>query len=228
MTAHDEEQILVAVVEKTGKAYQDAPTVANLREWTAAKGALEKYRKAAAEPGAGLRWRKVSEIARWLVQQGYQVQERTVRNHLKARRFSAREDGEFHQEDIEVYAERELKRPGTDQLNPAGASHKDRLTAAMADERELKTKKLKGELIDAGEEEARDARLWRAVRNDIENYAPNVITELVERVIACGIPEEIRPRITALVPELREMYEDFLAEMFERYAREGGMVVEAE
>jgi hypothetical protein len=222
-----EEQILIDAVDKTGQAYQESPTVVNLREWNAAKAALEKYRKALTETTEGQRFRSIAEVARFLIRQGYKVQERTLRNHHKSGLFPVHVGGEFRQQDIEAYAEKNLKRPGYEGQGTGGTpTAKDRLAEAMADGKELDNKKKRGELIDAAEEEARDAKLWRAVRADIENYAPAIITELVERVLSCDPPEELRHRITTLIPELRVTYEDFIAEMFDRYARDGGVAVE--
>jgi len=225
--ATSEEQILIDVVEKTGQAYQEAPTVDNLRKWNAAKAALEKNRKAQTEATEGVRFRNLAEVSRWLTRQGYKAQERTVRNHHKSGLFPAQPGGEYRQQDIETYAKNHLDRPGYSDKNMGGtANAKDRLAEAMAEGKELDNKKKRGELVDAAEEEARDAKLWRAVRADIENYAPGIITELVERVLSCDPPEELRHRITALIPELRVTYEDFIAEMFDRYARDGGVTVE--
>jgi hypothetical protein len=232
-----EEQILAEAVEKTGRAYQEAPTVANLREWNAARAAQDKYHREQEAAATGHRFRNLAEVARWLIRQGYKVNERTVRNHHKAGLFPVQAGGEFRQADIEAYAKNHLDRPGYEgEYSPAGSA-KDRLAEAMAEERELRNKKLKGELIDAAEEEARDARLWRAVRADMENHAPGVINELVDRVMAAisdqrtayseqeGL-EAAKQRITGLVPELRLSYEEFLAELFDRYAQQGGIEVE--
>lgn len=223
---HNEEQILLDAVEKTIAAYREAPTVPNLREWNAAKAALETSRKATAELTSGMRFRNLSEVSRWLIKEGYKVQERTVRNHHKTGLFPVQPGGEFRQADIEAYAKNHLDRPGYSDLAAAGNSSKDRIQAALAEEREFRTSQLKGRLIDAAEEEARDAKLWKAVRSDIEQQAPAVITELVERIIGLDPPEELRHRITALIPELRVTYEDFIAEMFDRYAKAGGIFVD--
>lgn len=222
----NEEQILLEAVEKTASAYRDASTVANLREWNAAKSALEKFRQAKEETTAGARFKNLSEVSRWLIREGYKCQERTVRNHHKSGLFPIQPGGEFRQHDIEAYAKTHLDRPGYRDQAAAGNSSKDRLIKAQAEEREFRTAQLKGRLIDAAEEEARDARLWKAVRADVEQYAPAVINELVERIIACNPPEELRHRITAMIPELRDVYEDYIAEMFDRYAREGGVYVD--
>ena len=222
-----EEQILIDVVEKTGGVYREASTVVNLREWNAAKSALDKFRKARDEEITGHRFRNLAEVSRWLIRQGYKIQERTVRNHHKAGYFPTQTGGEFRQADIDNYAKNHLDRPGFAGEYSPTTSAKDRLAEAMAEERELRNKKLKGELIDAMEEEARDAKLFRALRADLENHAPAVINELVERIMACDPPEEIRLRVNSLVPELRVHYEDFLAELFNRYAQQGGMVIES-
>lgn len=221
-----ENQILLEAVEKTASAYREASTIANLREWNGAKAALEKFVQAQEESSAGVRFKNLSEVSRWLIRQGYKVQERTVRNHHKSGLFPIQPGGEFRQQDVEAYAKNRLDRPGYQDSSAIGNSHKDRLIKAQADEREFRTAQLQGRLIDAAEEEARDAKLWKAVRADIEQYAPALVNELVERIVACNPPDELRHRILAIVPELRDIYEDFIAEMFDRYAREGGITVE--
>jgi hypothetical protein len=64
------------------------------------------------------------------------------------------------------------------------------------------------------------------VRSDIEQQGPGVITELVERVLALDLPQDLRDRINALAPALRETYEEAIAEIFDRHAQEGGVWVE--
>ena len=221
-----EEQILLEGERKTAASYQEAPTVVNMRAWNAAKVALEKFRETQEEAAAGVCFKNLSEVSRYLIRKGYKVQERTVRNHRKAGLFPIQPGNKFRQEDIDAYAKNHLDPPAGQDLAGAGNGHKDRLVAAQAEEREFRLAQLKGQLIDAAEEEARDARLWKAVRADIEQQAPGVINELVERVLALAPPEDLRHKVLAMIPELRDSYEDYLAEMFDRFARDGGIMVE--
>lgn len=220
-----EEQILIDAVQKTAADYQAEPSVPNLRAWNAAKGSLEKFQREKADASSGPRLKNIAEVARFLIRAGYKVQERTVRNHRKQGLFPIQPGGEFLQKDIEAYANNNLDRPGHEEDGNENKGSKDRLTSAMADERELRVKKLSGQLIDAAEEEARDARIWRSVRNEIEQEAPGVINELVEEVLALGLPDEHRQRIVSLVPQLRESYQEKVADIFDRYAVEGGVWV---
>jgi len=222
-TTLSEEEILREAVRKTAAAYQEAPTVVNMRAWNAAKTSLEKFQQVREESAAGLRFKNLSEVSRYLIREGYKVQERTVRNHHKGGLFPVHPGGEFRQQDIDNYAKNNLDRPGYQGAASAEETHRSRL---QAEEREFRTAQLKGKLIDAAEEEARDAKLWKAVKADFEQYAPGVINELVERIFAFDPPEEMRQRISSLIPELREVYEGYIAEMFDRYAREGGVFVD--
>lgn len=220
-----EGEILADAVEKTAKAYQENPSVSNLREWNAAKAAMEKFRRDQ-ESGGAPRLKNLAEVSRWLIREGYKVQERTVRNHYKQHLFPAQPGGEFLLRDIEAYAQRHLDRPGHESQGIEPTS-KDRLTAAMAQERELRVKKLEGALLDAAEEEARDARLWRAVRYEVEQQAPSVINELMEQVLSLPeISEELRQRMVSLIPGLRVTYEENIADIFNRFAVDGGVWVE--
>jgi hypothetical protein len=222
-----EEQLLKVSVAKTMGAYQRETTVVNLREMQGAKRALDDFQRRQRAETEGPRFRNLVEVARWLITEGYKVQERTVRNHQKAGFFPAQPGGEYRQSDIEAYAKAHLDRPGYTRQGPVTANnYRDRLTEAMARDRELIVAQREGKLIDAAEEEARDAKLWRAVRADIETHAPGVINELVERVSAATLDLGLKQRIAAMIPELRAGYEDFLAEMFDRYSQQGGMDVD--
>lgn len=107
-----EEQILLDAVEKTSRAYIEDSSVTNLRAWTAAKSALEKFQQSREASAAGIRFKNLSEVSRWLIREGYKVQERTVRNHQKSGLFHPQPGGEYRLQDVEAYAQLHLERPG--------------------------------------------------------------------------------------------------------------------
>lgn len=221
-----EEQILTEAVARNLQAYQESATVENQRNYLASKKALEDFRKRQTVEET---LKNLEDISRWVVTEGYIVSPRTVRNHSTRPGFPHRQkDGTWLKCEIEAYADANWDNPSRRKAEtaPTVPDARDRLQIAMAEERELKNQKLRGELIDAAEEEIRDARLWGAVRADIENRAPNVINEMIERVLALDLSDVDKAEISALVPTLRTIYEDFIDEMFDRYAREGGIVVE--
>lgn len=155
------------------------------------------------------------------LQRTYQIEKSKLSKDCKEGKVP-RKDGLYHAKDLDFYADAVHLKPKTSAPAPI-ADGSDRLKSAMAEEREIRVSMLKGNLIDAAEEEARDARLWFAVRTDIENHAPAIVNELVNRIAGLGLPEDITARIIALAPELRVTYEDALAEMFDRYAKDGGI-----
>lgn len=155
------------------------------------------------------------------LQRTYQIQKSKLSKDCTTGKVPRRE-GVYHAKDLDFYAAAVHLSPLTSAPAPAADSG-DRLKLAMAKEREYRLSMLEGSLIDAAEEEARDARLWFAVRTDIENHGPAIINDLVNRVASLGLPEDITGRILSLVPELRATYEDSLAEIFDRYARDGGI-----
>ena len=133
-----------------------------------------------------------------------------------------RKEGVYLAKDLDFYASAVHLRPKTS-APLLTADPADRLKNAHADEREFRLGVLKGQFIDAAEEEARDSRLWFAVRTDIENHGPAIVNELVNRVAGLGLPEDVTARILALIPDLRITFEDALAEIFDRYAKDGGI-----
>lgn len=197
-----------------------APTSANI-------AAVEKARKALDDYLAGLSGSEAAEkfatqaAALEYLQRKWQIEKSKLSKDVKGSKVP-RKDGFFHAKDLDYYAAASHLKPKTIEADKQ-VDGNDRLKSAMAEEREIRVAALKGELINAAEEEARDARLWFAVRTDIENHAPAVVSELVNRVAALGLPEEITARIMALVPELRVTYEDAIAEIFDRYAKDGGI-----
>ena len=155
------------------------------------------------------------------LQRTYQIEKSKLSKDSKDGKVP-RKDGLYHAKDLDYYAEAvhlKTKTSAPVVINDGS----ERLKSAMAEEREIRVSMLKGNLIDAAEEEARDSRLWFAVRTDIENHGPAVVNELINRIAAIGLPEEITTRIIGLVPDLRVTYEDAIAEIFDRYARAGGL-----
>jgi len=59
--------------------------------------------------------------------------------------------------------------------------------------------------------------------HDLESYGPTLINELVNRLDALDLPEESKQKIVSLVPELRVFYGSAVDEMFDRYAKAGGV-----
>lgn len=212
-------QHLQAILDAARKAAKDKPTSANITAVERAQKALEDHQRDLAE-GNGERFKTQAAALEYL-QRTWKIEKSKLSRDVQEGRCP-RKDNHYFARDLDYYAHAARLEPKTTEQKLT-VDNDDRLRAAQAEERELRVAKLKGELIDAAEEEARDARLWYAVRTDIESEGPRIVNELVNRIAALNLPEEHHTRIAALVPELRNTFEDTLAEIFDRYAQQGGI-----
>lgn len=215
MTDHRTE--LEEILEVATAAAKVNPTEANIRAVDKARKSLTEYQ----DKAAGVEKFKTQAAALEYLQRNWIIQKSKLSNDVSAGRCP-RKDGYFSSRDLDFYAAAVRLQPSTSQA-ASKDDGVDRFKRAMAEEREIKVAMLKGNLIDAAEEEARDARILAAIKTDVENNGPAVINELINRVMTIVDDEQIRERIQKLSPELRIVYEDGVAGIFDRYARDGGI-----
>lgn len=214
----DQIQHLREIFEAASAAAKASPTATNI-------AAVDKARKAlddclASSAGTGEKFATQAAALEYL-QRTWQIEKSKLSADVTKGRVP-KKDGYFLASDLDFYAQACHLKPKTIETRE-NEDHDDRLKKAQADERELRVARLRGDLIDAAQEEARDARLWFAVRTDLENHAPVIVNELINRIGALNLPDDILSRILDLAPELRTTYEDSLAEIFDRYAQQGGI-----
>ncbi len=213
----DHAEHLQLILDSAMSAAKAQPSSATISAVEKARKALDDYASAAT---SGEKFPTQTAALEYL-QRTWQIEKSKLSKDCKDGKVP-RKDGFYLAKDLDFYAEAVHLKSRTVTIAPV-VDGSDRLKNAQAEEREIRVSMLKGNLIDAAEEEARDARLWFAVRTDIENHGPAIINNLVNRVAGIGLPEDIIERILALVPELRAAYEDALADIFDRYARDGGI-----
>ena len=197
-----------------------APTAANISAVEKARKALDDYLADQAGDPAGERFKTQAAALQYL-QRTWKIEKSKLSADVQAGKVP-RKDGLFSARDLDYYANACRLEAKTTELQQSDDGS-ERLKVAQAQLAELKLEERRGLLIDAAEEEARDARLWFAIRNDIENQGPNIISHLINRIGDLGLPDDMHQRITALVPELRQEYEDQLSDIFDRYAKDGGI-----
>ena len=206
------------ILEAAKSAAKSNPTSANITAVQKAQKALEGYQLGSDEQGE--RFKTQSSALEYL-QRTFKIEKSKLSKDVQDGRVP-RKDGYFSAKDLDYYAHASrLESKNSEQTSHSEA--KDRLTSAMASERELKLSQLRGELIDAAEEEARDARLWAAVKADIENHAPAIVHELINRILPIVEDDDLRQRILGMGQELRMTYEDAIYDIFDRYAKDGGI-----
>ncbi|QOX78744.1 hypothetical protein FY034_07310 [Trichlorobacter lovleyi] len=221
MTATNHATDLQAILDAAIATAKANPTAANISTVEKARKAVDDYNSAQAGDPAGEKF-KTQTAALLYLQRTYKIEKSKLSADVQAGKVP-RKDGVYSAKDLDYYANAvrlELKNSEPQQNSEDGGEQLKRFQAQLA---ELKLQERRGQLIDAAEEEARDAKLWFAVWSDIENQGPNVINQIINRIGDLGLPEEIHQRITALVPELRQEYEDTLADIRDRYARDGGI-----
>lgn len=209
---------LQAILEAANRAAKDKPTSANISAVEKARKALEEYQ--AQQDDTVSRFRTQAAALEYL-QQRYQIQKSKLSKDVNDGRVP-RKDGCYLAADLDYYAKAgnlpllTSEGPSTDDLA-------DEIKKETARKLRIQNEEREGLLINKAEEEARDAKLWAAVKADIENHAPAIVHELINRILPVVPDDEIKAKILALSHELRINYEDALADIFDRYAQQGGV-----
>lgn len=186
-----------------------------------AQKALAAYEADQARDSGG-RFATVIEASRWVMAQGYLVKERSACDHIKAG-VAREKDGTYRQDKVEDYARRTWENPAQAVVESAAADdYKGRLLKANAELMELKVKQQHGRLLDAAEEEARDAAVLLAIRRHLE-------LGVVERVkgmigdLSDILSEEQQAAAMVRLPEWIELEQERIAAAFDRLAVQGGV-----
>jgi hypothetical protein len=209
-----EEQLLKVGVAKAMKAWQEDNSTENMRRWQAAKKALEEFQNKQQQ-----RFKTETEALQYLKAQGWRLEKSKFNTDVNARRVP-RVDGYFHAKDLDYYAKAaNLPRLTTDADDDTG-SVRDELLREQLRKLRLENEIKAGKYILASEEEARDAQLWAFIKADIENHAPALVNDVVSAVLTgFDFSEEAKQHITGQIPQLLAGYHDFVAEMFDRHAK---------
>jgi hypothetical protein len=197
-------------------------------EMAKAQRALRAYQEQMAKDNSGGRFSTVLEAARWVMAHGFLVKERSACDHIKAG-VPRQKDGTYLQAQVEEYAVRTWENPSRQMLEGGeeDSGHKARLLRANADLMELKVAEKKGALLDAAEEEARDAAILLGIRRHMEQGLPERIKAMVAELAGAWregmTAEEFSAAAMVRLPEWIEADMDRLAEAFDKMAQAGGV-----
>lgn len=211
--ATDLQAILDAAIA-TAKAN---PTAANISTVEKARKAVDDYNAAQAGDPAGEKF-KTQAAALLYLQRTYKIEKSKLSADVQAGKVP-RKDGTFCAKDLDYYANAvrlELKNSEPQQSSDGLSDDIKRETARKL---RIQNEEREGLLINRLEEEARDAKLWSAIKSDIENHAPVIVHELINRLLPIIEDDELRARVLSLTHELRLIYEDAIADIFDRYAK---------
>lgn len=219
MTAIDTHlQDLQEILDAANRAAKENPTSANISAVEKARKALDGYQHSHGDAGERF---KTQAAALAYLQRTWKIEKSKLNKDCTNGKVP-RKDGFYHAKDLDYYAQADRLEPKTSAPAPQNDSS-ERLKAAHAEEREFRLGILRGEYINAAEEEARDAKLWAAVKNDLTNQAPAVVHELINRILPILEDDELKQRVLSLSHDLRVTYEDTVDGIFDRYAKDGGI-----
>jgi hypothetical protein len=209
--ATDLQAILDAAIA-TAKAN---PTAANISTVEKARKALDDYSN---QGGAAGEKFKTQAAALLYLQRTYKIEKSKLSADVQSGKVP-RKDGTFSAKDLDYYANAVRLDPKTSEPQQSSDGLSDDIKRETARKLRINNEEREGLLINRLEEEARDAKLWSAVKSDIENHAPVIVHELINRLLPIIEDDELRARVLSLTHELRLVYEDAIADIFDRYAK---------
>lgn len=148
-----------------------------------------------------------------LQESGFIVSQRTIYNHIEQGLLKRSSSGEFSSADVDRYAESNLDTADGGDID----TYKERLAAARAAMAEIELAKMKGELLDAAAEEARDAALLLELRRDEERWGGELWQKLIDYFEPIIEPDAIA-QLQQRQAEFKEFYLDAVADRFDAFA----------
>lgn len=222
-----EEAVLKQGVARAMQLYVEAQRVgvgvgAAAQELTKAKRALERFEDRQKASDNGGRFATLQAAAEHVRELGFIVGQRSAENHIKAG-VAREKDGTYLQTKVEEFAGRTWENPSRSAAVDADDdSYKARLVKANAEMMELKLAERRGALLDAAEEEARDAAILLGIRRHLENGVPERIKRMIAD-LAVVMTEEQQALAMTRLPEWIELELERVADAFDLLAREGGV-----
>lgn len=210
---------LQAILDAANAAARANPTSANISAVEKARKALESC-QSRSENGERF---KTQAAALEYLQRTYRIEKSKLSKDVNDGRVP-RKDGYFHSRDLDYYARADRLDPKTSEA-PKSDDSADEIKRETARKLRLANEEREGMLINKAEEEARDAKLWAAIKSDIENHGHALVHELINRVLPIIPDDDLKAKVLAINHALKLTYEDAVADIFDRYARDGGIEV---
>lgn len=223
MAATNHQTELQAILDAAVSTAKANPTAANISAVEKARKALDEYLSAQAGDPAGEKFKTQAAALQYL-QRTWKIEKSKLSKDVQDGKVP-RKDGTFSARDLDYYANACRLEPKNSEHQPVLSDNSERLKKAMAEEREYKLRQLKGALLDAAEEERRDALLLLGIRRHLEMSVPDWISAMVSG-IAKNLTDDQRAQLAIRNPEIAELMNESIAESFDMLARQGGVEVE--
>lgn len=217
MTTTNHQTELQAILDAAVATAKAAPTAANISAVEKARKALDEYLSDQAGDPAGEKYKTQAAALQYL-QRTWKIEKSKLSADVQAGKVP-RKDGMFSARDLDYYANACRLEAKNQELFQNSDSLSDDIKRETARKLRIQNEEREGMLINKAEEEARDARLWAAIKSDIENHAPAIVHELINRLLPIIEDDDLKARVLSLSHELRLTYEDALSDIFDRYAK---------
>lgn len=208
---------LQAILDAAIATAKANPTAANIAAVEKVRKALDDYRADQAGDASGEKFKTQAAALQYL-QRSYKIEKSKLSKDVQDGKVP-RKDGTFSVRDLDYYANAQRLELKTSEPQQSSDGLSDDIKRETARKLRIQNEEREGLLINRLEEEARDAKLWAAIKSDIENHAPAIVHELINRLLPIIEDDELRARVLAHTHELRLTYEDAVADIFDRYAK---------
>lgn len=180
-----EEELLSKAMATTMQAYNQKPTVENMKNWDAAKTALENCRakKAAEANPQEAPLKGVLEVLDYLQGDGWKVGKTTLYNDQG--KINKQKDGSILKKDADKYAKLCLRKlDGSDyETDPADKNKEEtRLTKERADKIAFENEVMRGSYVLREEVEQQQAARAAYLKNSIEGFFHSLSPRMAELI----------------------------------------------
>lgn len=207
-----EEELLAKAIAQTMQAYNQKPTIANLKDWEGAKQAFESFRakKQAEINPEDAPLKNILEVLDYLQQQGWKVSKSKLYDDQG--KIDKQKDGSIIKKDADRYAKLCLsKLDGSDyEIDPTQKNKEEtRLTKERADKIAFENEIMRGSYVLCEEAEQQMAARAAYLKNSIEGFFHSLSPRIAEIINGD----------TTKIPELTEFCLREVEDFFNHYSK---------
>lgn len=211
---------LQVILDAATTAAKTAPTSANISAVEKARRAVDDYAHSLASDAAGEKF-KTQAAALDYLQRSFRIEKSKLSKDVQEGKV-LRKDGLFTAAGLDNYAITHRLPSNNNQPPQPENDDISRFRKAIADEKELKVKQMKNTLLDAVEEEIRDAAILLGIRRHLEVAVPERVKMIISS-ISIILTEEQRGTLATRMPEIIEHDLNIIADIFDNLAQQGGV-----
>lgn len=211
---------LQAVLDAAIAAAKAAPTSANIGAMEKARRAVDDYALSLASDAAGEKF-KTQAAALDYLQRRFRIEKSKLSKDVQDGKV-LRKNGVFTAAALDNYAITHRLPANDNQPIQTLDADIQRFRKAIADEKELKVKQMKDTLLDAGEEEIRDAAILLGIRRHLEVAVPDRVKMIISTISGI-LNDEQRGTLSTRMPEIIESDLEAIADIFDNLAQRGGV-----